>query len=62
MDKNKLLFTASAIFGVIALAHLLRAVLGWQIIVESFEIPVYFSYIAFIILGFLAWIMYKARK
>jgi len=62
MDKNKSLVLASVIFALIALLHLIRAVLRWDASVLKFEIPVYFSYLAAIILGYLAWHMYSASK
>jgi len=62
MDKNKSLFLASIIFGIIALLQLIRAVLGWQAAIGNFDVPVYFSYIAFIAAGYLSWHMYNSSK
>ena len=62
MEKNKALTVAAVVFAVVAMAHLLRAVLGWQVNIGNFNIPVYFSYIAFIIFAFLSWIMYNSSK
>ena len=62
MNKNKALTVASVIFGVIALAHLLRAVLNWNVTIENFNIPVYFSYIVFVIFAFLSWTLHNASK
>ena len=62
MDKNKSLILAAFAFGVVALVHLARGILGWQAFVYDFKIPVYFSYLAALILGFLAWQMYDASR
>ncbi|MBI2208295.1 hypothetical protein HYU50_02265 [Candidatus Woesearchaeota archaeon] len=62
MDKNQSLMLAAVIFGVIALLQLIRAVFGWQAVIENFNVPVYFSYIAFIAAGYLSWHMYNASK
>jgi len=62
MDKNKALIIASFVFGVVAVLHLLRAVLGWQVSIGNFDIPVYLSYIVFIAVGFLSFAMYNAGK
>ena len=62
MDKNKALLTASAVFAVIAIAHLARALLRWDVSVSSFQIPAYLSYFAALIIGYLAWMMYDASK
>ncbi|MEK6946091.1 MAG: hypothetical protein AABX32_00635 [Nanoarchaeota archaeon] len=62
MDKNKSLKLASVIFGLIALLHLIRGILGWPASVYNFKIPVYFSYLAALVLGFLAWRMYDSSR
>ena len=59
MDKNKSLLIASAIFGIIALLHLLRSVFGWEAAIGGFGIPLYFSYIAVVAAGYLSWHMHK---
>ncbi len=62
MDKNKSLLLASIIFILMALAHLVRGIFGWETIISGFKIPVYLSYLAAIILAYLAWNMYDAGK
>ena len=62
MDKNKALLVASIVFAVIALFHLGRALLRLDVLVSEFPIPVYFSYLAAVIIGYLAWMMYGASK
>ena len=62
MDKNQSLKLASAIFGVIALIHLLRSILNWNAIIDDFNIPVWFSYIAAVVAGYLSLSMYNAGK
>jgi len=62
MNKKQLLLLASAIFGIIAFLHLIRSVLNWPVSVNNFGVPLFFSYFAAIILGFLAWYMYNASK
>lgn len=62
MDKNKSLMLASVIFGVIALIHLLRSIFSWPASIAGFNIPVYVSYIAVVVAGYLAWHMYNVSK
>lgn len=62
MDKNQSLFIALIVFGVIALLHLLRSIFGWQAAIGRFNVPLYFSYIAVAVAGYLSWQMYKASK
>lgn len=62
MDKNQLLMLASAIFGLIALLHLIRSIFSWPASIAGFNVPLYFSYIAVLVAGYLAWHMYNASK
>ncbi len=62
MDKNQSLMIASVVFGLIALVHLVRAVLQWQASIGTFSVPVWLSYVAVIVAGYLAWNMYDAGK
>lgn len=62
MDKNQSLMLASVIFGVIAALHLLRSIFSWPASIGSFNVPLYFSYIAVAVAGYLAWHMYNAGK
>ena len=60
MDKNTLLLVASAVFGIIGFLHLLRSILGWEAAIGGFNVPLYFSYIAVVVAGYLSFSMYKA--
>ena len=62
MDKNQSLMIAAVVFGLIALLHLLRSVFSWDARIANFDVPVWFSYIAVIAAGYLAWHMYSASK
>ena len=62
MDKNKSLLIAAVVFGLVGFLHLLRSLLGWQLILGNFNIPLYVSYIAVIVAGYLSWNMYNASK
>ncbi len=60
MDKNKSLLIAAIIFGIVAIIHLLRIIFSWEAVIGSFNVPLYFSYIAVVVAGYLCWAMYKA--
>ena len=60
MDKKKSLLAASVIFGIIGLLHLLRSIFGWEANIGNFSVPLYFSYVAVVVAGYLSWHMYKA--
>ena len=55
MDQRTFAFTAGLIFGLIALVHLVRICFGWSIVIESWSIPIWISWIGFIIASGLAY-------
>jgi len=62
MDKNQSLMVAAVIFGIIAVLHLLRSIFSWPASIGAFNVPLWLSYIAVVVLGYLAWSMYSASK
>ena len=64
MNKREVwpLWTLWIIITTVAILHLLRAVSGWSLVVENFEIPVWFSYLAFLIIGFLSYKLFMFLK
>jgi hypothetical protein len=55
MNQKAFSLTAGVVFGLIALGHVLRIVLGWSIMVQAFAAPMWASWIAAIITGYLAY-------
>lgn len=45
-----------SIITLIGVLHLLIAVFRWDLVVESFSVPIWFSVVAFVVLG---WLSYK---
>lgn len=62
MDKNQSLMIAAVIFGIVALLHLIRAVLSWEANIAGWNVPVWLSYVVFVVAGYLSWHMYSASK
>ena len=62
MDKNQSLQLAAVIFGIIALLHLLRSILSWPARIADFDLPLWLSYIAVVVAGYLSWHMWNASK
>jgi len=62
MDKNQSLLLASAAFGIMALLHFLRSIFNWPASIGNLNVPVWLSYIAVVVLGYLAWHMYSAGR
>ena len=57
-------FTAISIviFSMIAILQLLRFILGWEVSVNGFTVPVWVSGIAFVVLGGLAVMLWRERR
>jgi hypothetical protein len=53
---------AAVIFAVVALAHLVRAVSGWPITLGDISLPVWASWVAFIVAAMLAWLGLTASR
>ena len=62
MDKNHLLILASIIIGIIGMLHLIRSILRLPATVGSITIPLYVSYGAVVLAGWISWEMYKSAK
>ena len=54
MSQRTFLGVSGAIFGIIAILQLTRVIYGWHIQVDSFEVPLWFSWIAVVVAGYLA--------
>ena len=46
---------AGAIFAIVAVLQLVRAVRGWPVTVAGTAIPIWASWVAFVVAGVLAW-------
>jgi hypothetical protein len=56
MDPVSYSRLAGAIFAIIAILQLVRALAGWPVTIGGTAIPVWASWIAFVVAGVLAWI------
>ncbi|MEX0932485.1 MAG: hypothetical protein WDZ77_00065 [Candidatus Pacearchaeota archaeon] len=48
-----------AITSIVAVLHLVRAILGWSVTIHNFAVPVWFSYVVFVVIGFLSYKLYN---
>lgn len=62
MDRKTFSTVAGVIFAVVAVLHLLRAVLGWQVVIGGFTVPMWFSWAAIVGAAFLAYSAFKLAK
>ena len=62
MSTRSFCLLAAAVFGLVALLQLLRALLGWPISIDGYAVPVMASWIAAIVAAALAWLGYSAAQ
>ena len=63
MKQKAFSLTAGVVFLLIALGHVLRIGLGWSFMVQDFSVPMWASWIAVVITGYLAYEGFRlARK
>ena len=60
--KRGFLWALWVIITIVAILHIIRAVLNWSLIVEIYPIPIWLSYLAFLILGFLSYKLFCFLK
>jgi hypothetical protein len=51
MDQKTFVLLAGVVFAIVALAHLLRIVMGWPIVIDTWTVPMWLSWIALVIAG-----------
>jgi hypothetical protein len=54
MNQKTFSFVVCVIFFLVALGHVLRLALGWHVAVNMWTVPMWLSWVAFPIAGFLA--------
>jgi threonine/homoserine/homoserine lactone efflux protein len=63
MRQRTFSLVAGVVFGLVALAHVLRIVLGWSIVIQDLSVPMWPSWIAVVVFGYLAYEGFRlARK
>ena len=53
---------AIAIFTIVAVVHLLRILLGWEVIIHGIVIPMWASYLGLVIAGGLAFLLWRESR
>jgi hypothetical protein len=51
MDQKTFTLVAGAIFAVVALLHILRILMGWPAVIDGWTVPMWVSWIAFVVAG-----------
>ena len=63
MNQKAFSLVAGVVFGLVALVHVLRIVLGWSIVIQDLSIPMWPSGLAVVVFGYLAYEGFRlARK
>lgn len=62
MSQKSFNLAAGIIFAIIAVMHLVRSILGWDVIFAGFDIPVGISVLAFLITTLLSYSAFKLNK
>lgn len=62
MKQKEFTMVAKGLFALIAVVHLMRAVLGWPVEINDMSVPIWVSYIAAVLFGYLAYSGYKLTK
>ena len=55
MSEKTFAAIAAAIFGLVALLHLLRLVMGWSIVIEAWTVPMWLSWVGLVVAGALSY-------
>lgn len=62
MSQKTFNWIAGIIFTVVAIAHLIRSISGWDVVINAWSIPVGVSVLGFLFLSFLAYNAFKLGK
>lgn len=54
MDKRTYYKTVSIVFGALAVLHAIRAYYGWEAQIDVYVVPVWYSWVAVAIAGYLS--------
>lgn len=62
MNQKTYVQVSGWIFVVIAIMHAMRIVLGWQVVVAGWDVPLLVSIAAAVVGGYLAYISFTLKK
>lgn len=62
MNKETYLKVSGVIFSVVAILHVLRLVLNWEVVLGGWQAPIWASFLGAILGGFLAYSAFKLSK
>ena len=62
MTEKTFLTIAAAIFGVVAVVHLVRILMGWSVVIDGWTVPMWVSWVGLIVSGGLSYYGAKLAK
>lgn len=62
MQQKQYNLVVGTVFLIVALVHLLRALMGWEILIGGFIVPLWASWLAFVVAGTLSYLGFKLSK
>jgi hypothetical protein len=62
MSRRSYALVTGVIFLVIAILHLLRVIFGWAAIIGGWIMPIWVSWVALVVAGYLAYEGFRMRK
>lgn len=60
MNQRTFAFVAGTIFAIVALAHLLRLIAGWPVVLNTWPVPMWASGVAVLVAGYLAFAAFRS--
>ena len=62
MNQKTFTLTAGVIFSLVAVLHALRLLLGWDAVIGGWTVPMWFSWLALALAGYLAFTAFKIHR
>ena len=62
MNQKTFTFTAGVVFSLIAVLHMLRLLLGWEAVIGGWHVPLWLSWLALAVSGYLAYTAFNVHR
>ena len=62
MNQKTFVRTAGVVFSLVAVLHALRLLLGWDAVIGGWSVPMWLSWLALAVAGYLAYTAFNVHK
>jgi hypothetical protein len=62
MNMKTFAVTAALVFFIITILHVLRLILGWQAMIGGWDVPLWISWLAVVLFGYLGYTAFKLSR